>query len=471
MMSFRKRLAIGHMIAVVCVLGVAASAASWGLASMVRGQLDASLLSLAETELSLLPADANQPIAVHEVAPESVPSFKRLDRLVQIIDDKGHALARSANLGTAALPASPSVLADLARGQTVFQTLDGFGDEPVRVAVLPVHDHGTVRGILVAGSLDDVNHVVRSATLLLVVMGLALILAVGLAGTLLTKRAFRAIDDVVDRARRIGESNFAERLPHPGTRDEIGKLVDTLNAMLDRLERGFESQRRFTADASHELRSPLSRLRTEMEVALRRPRDRTEYVETLQSCLEEVDRLTQLVEELLTLARLDAGQAREPAERVALDRIIQDVARRFEPQARERNVRIRTRVENPVVAEIGRGPASVVLANLIDNAVKFSPAGGAVTVSLSDEPGEAVVSVTDEGPGIRDEDLPHVFERFYRGQAARAGAAPGVGLGLALTQEIVRAHGGRIQVINGPGQGATFALRLPRVASAETGDA
>ncbi len=151
--------------------------------------------------------------------------------------------------------------------------------------------------------------------------------------------------------------------------------------------------------------------------------------------------------------------------------IIQDVARRFEPQARERNVRIRTRVENPVVAEIGRGPASVVLANLIDNAVKFSPAGGAVTVSLSDEPGEAVVSVTDEGPGIRDEDLPHVFERFYRGQAARAGAAPGVGLGLALTQEIVRAHGGRIQVFNGPGQGATFALRLPRVASAETGDA
>ena len=106
-----------------------------------------------------------------------------------------------------------------------------------------------MRGILVAGSLDDVNHVVRSATVLLIVMGIALVLAVGLAGTLLTKRAFKAIDDVVDRARRIGESNFAERLPHPGTRDEIGKLIDTLNAMLDRLERGFESQRRFTADA------------------------------------------------------------------------------------------------------------------------------------------------------------------------------------------------------------------------------
>ncbi|MEJ0038197.1 MAG: ATP-binding protein [Gammaproteobacteria bacterium] len=468
MMSFRKRLAIGHMIAVVCVLAVAASAAGWGLARMVRGELDTALLSLAQTELALLPMDASEPILIHEVPTEREPSFTRLDRLVQIIDADGRPLARSANLGKASLPASPSLLAELAQGHTVFETLDAFGDEPVRVVVLPVRGHANVRAIQVAGSLDDVNRVVRSATLLLVGMGIALVVAVGLAGTLLTQRAFQAIDDVVDHARRIGESNFAERLPHPGTRDEIGKLVDTLNAMLERLERGFESQRRFTADASHELRSPLSRLRTEMEVALRRPRDRTEYVETLQSCLEEVDRLTQLVEELLTLARLDAGQAREPVERVALDRIIQDVARRFEPQARERHIRIRTRIDSPVIAEIGRGPASLVLANLIDNAVKFSPVGGAVTVSLSDEPGEVLVSVTDEGPGIGAEDLPHVFERFYRGQAARAGHAPGVGLGLALTQEIVRAHGGRIEAFSGPGQGATFALRLPRIPNEES---
>ncbi len=465
MMSFRKRLALGHMIAVACVLAIAASGAWLGLSRMVRAELDTALLELAETESALLPAQAGQPIVIHEVAPEGGPSFRRLDRLVQIIDGEGHALARSANLGKATLPASSSLLDELAQGHTVFRTLHSFGDEPVRMVAIPVRGHADVRGIQVAGSLDDVNHVVRSVTLMLVVMGVALILAVGLAGTLLTKRAFKAIDNVVDRARRIGESNFAERLPHPGTPDEIGKLIDTLNAMLDRLEHGFESQRRFTADASHELRSPLSRLRTEMEVALRRPRDRAEYVETLQSCLEEVDRLTLLVEELLTLARLDAGQAREPVERVGLDRIIQDVARRFEPQARERGVQIRTRIEGPVVADIGRGPASLVLANLIDNAVKFSPAGGAVTVSLADGPDEAVVSVTDEGPGIGAEDLPHVFERFYRGQAARAGHAPGVGLGLALTQTIVRAHGGRIEAFNRPEKGTVFALRLPRVKS------
>ena len=462
MLSFRQRLAIAHMAAIVIVLTLAAFGAYWGLARAVHGQLDAALLALAETEQGLLPETSDQPIIVHEVTPGRAPSFARLDRLVQIIDDTGHPLARSANLGKASLPAPPSLLADLAEGRIVFETLHGFGDEPVRMVAVPISGHGRVRGIQVAGSLDDVNKVVRSASVLFVIMGVALILAVGLAGASLTQRVFRAIDNVVQRARRIGEANLSERLPHPGTRDEIGRLVDTLNAMLDRLERGFESQRRFTADASHELRSPLSRLRTEMEVALRRPRDRTEYVETLQSCLEEVDRLTALVEELLTLARLDAGHERRPVERVALDRIIAEVAQRFEGPARERGVRIDTQIGESVMAAIGRGPASLVLANLIDNAVKFSPSGGAVTVSVLESDAEAVVTVTDEGPGIRHEELPHVFERFYRGQAARASLTPGVGLGLALSQAIVRAHGGRIEAFNPPGRGAAFTVRLPR---------
>jgi two-component system OmpR family sensor kinase len=235
--------------------------------------------------------------------------------------------------------------------------------------------------------------------------------------------------------------------------------------MLERLERGFEAQRRFTADASHELRSPLSRLRTEMEVALRRPRDTPEYVETLRSCLEEVRRLTMLVEELLALARLDAGGERGPVERVALDSVIREVAQRYEQQARERAVHIDASASTRVVAQIGQGPASLVVANLIDNAVKFSPAGGAVTVRVSESGAEALVAITDDGPGIQQDELPRVFERFYRGRNARTGAAPGVGLGLALTQAIVRAHGGHIEVFNQPGRGASFCVHLPRAAA------
>jgi len=463
--NFRQRLAITHTAVIVIVLGVAAFGAYSSLGRAVHAQLDAALLALAETEQGLLPSAPDQPIVVHDVTQARAPSFVRLDRLVQIIDDNGVPVARSANLGTAALPAPPSLLTELAAGHTVFDTLQGFGDEPVRIVSVPITGHGNVRAIQVAGSLDDVNNVERSAAVLFVTMGVALIVAVALAGAALTKRAFRAIDDVVQQARRIGEANLSERLPHPGTNDEIGRLVETLNAMLARLERGFESQRRFTADASHELRSPLSRLRTEMEVALRRSRDSAEYVETLKSCLEDVDRLTALVDELLTLARLDAGGERGPIEHVALDRVIEEVAHRLEPLARERQVRIETRIAESIVADIGRGPASLVLANLVDNAVKFSPSGGCVTVSLAGDDAEAIVAVTDEGPGVQREELPHVFERFYRGQAARTALTPGVGLGLALSQAIVRAHGGRIDAVNRPERGATFSVHLARAAT------
>ena len=326
---------------------------------------------------------------------------------------------------------------------------------------LPVHARGSLWAVQVAGSLDDVNNIVHSASLLFLVMGCALLVAVGAAGTLLTRRVFNAINQVVRQARQIGESNLSQRLPHPGTSDEIASLVDTLNKMLDRIEQSFEGQRRFTADASHELRSPLSRLRTELEVAMRRPRHRAEYVETLRSCLEEVERLTRLVEELLALARLDVSPERAAAEAVSLNRLAQEAAERLEPLARERQVQINLEPSPPMTVRIGRGPASLVFANLIDNAVKFSPAGGRVTVRLAIDGPEAVMSVCDTGPGIRPDELPHLFERFYRGSSTHEGSAPGVGLGLALSQAIAKAHGGRIDASNVPGGGALFAVRLP----------
>jgi two-component system OmpR family sensor kinase len=288
-------------------------------------------------------------------------------------------------------------------------------------------------------------------------------LTVGGAGAVLTGRIFRAIDDVVRQARHIGEASLAERLPHAGTQDEIGRLVDTLNEMLSRLEQSFEVQRRFTADASHELRSPLSRLRVEIEVALRRPRDASEYVETLCSCLEEVDRLTRLVEELLALARLDAGQERRTSQAVSLQRLAQEALARLEVFARERSVHIALEQSSPETAKVAHAPASLVLANLLDNAVKFSPPGGRVTVHMGTDGSEAVVSVCDSGPGIRIDELPHLFERFYRGSSAHA-SSPGVGLGLALSQAIAQAHGGRIDASNLPAGGALFRVRLPLAA-------
>ena len=464
MLSFRTRLALGHLAAVVAVLAVAAFAAHWSLSRAVHGQLDAALLALAETETAMLPADARQEGAtVHDLPGGAAPpSFVRLDRLVQIVNADGRVVARSANLGEAQLPVPAALLARLAAGETVFETLEGFGEEPVRMVSVPAPGHVPMLAVQVAGSLDDVNHVVGSASMLFFVMGAALILAVGTAGALLTRRAFRAIDEVVQQARRIGETSMGERLPHPGTNDEIGRLVDTLNEMLARLEQGFEAQRRFTADASHELRSPLSRLRTELEVTLRRPRDAAAYVSALHSCLEEVERLTLLVEELLVLARIDAGQERGPVETVSLNALAEEAVRRLQPMARERQIEIVLAPSAPLTAAVASSAAGLVLANLLDNAVKFSAAGHAVSVSIAADGDEALLRVTDAGPGLHRDELAHLFERFYRGGAARAQATPGVGLGLALSQAIVHSYGGRIEASNAPGGGACFTIRFPR---------
>lgn len=462
MLSFRGRLALVHFAVIVLVLALAGVAGYWSLYRVVHGQLDAALLALAESESAMLAENPSQPITIHEVPPGPLPpSFARLDRLLQVIDADGRVLAHSANLGAARLPATPALLERLATGETVFETLPHFGEEPTRMVSVPVQLHGTGLAIQVAGSLDDVNHVMRSASLLFIAMGLALILAVGSAGAVLTRRVFRTIDDVVRQARHIGEASLSERLYHPGTQDEMGRLVGTLNAMLDRLEQSFEIQRRFTSDASHELRSPLSRLRTELEVTLRRPRETTEYEETLRSCLEEVERLTLLVEELLTLARLDADQQREPAEPILLNNVIEETVRRLEPIAQERRIDMVCEVSPPVTARISQEAASLVLANLLDNAMKFSPSGGRVSIRLASGDSEAIITVCDQGPGIRIDELPQVFERFYRGTDARANGTPGVGLGLALAQTIVHAHRGRIVASNQPEGGTQFVVGLP----------
>ncbi len=425
MLSLRKRLALAYMGVIVGVVALAAAGAHWSLARAVHGQLDAALLALAETELAMLPAAAGPAVAVHDYSRESTapPSLVRLDRLVQIIDADGHPMARSANLGEATLPAAAALRARLAAGETVFETLDSFGEEPVRMVSVPVQGHGGVLAVQVAGSLDDVNHVVDSASLLFVVMGVALLLAVGAAGALLTRGAFRAIDEVVRQAHRIGGTRLGERLPHPGTRDEIGRLVDTLNEMLSRLEQGFEA---------------------------------------LRSSMEEVERLTLLVEELLTLARIDAGQERGSVEAIALGELVEDAVRRLQPSARERQVEIVVRPGAPVEAMAARGAVSLVLANLLDNAVKFSPPGRQVRVEMDSEDRSAVVRVIDAGPGIRQDEIPHLFERFHRGANTRSEHIPGVGLGLAISQAIAASCGGRVEAGNAIGGGAVFALRLPR---------
>ncbi|WP_332852082.1 ATP-binding protein [Duganella sp. S19_KUP01_CR8] len=465
-LNFRRRLALVQTAVIVSVLSVAAIAGYLSLSDAVNEQLDGALLALAETESAMLRAAPDQQPKVHDAEQGATPpSLARLDRWVQIVDAQGRVVARSANLGAASLPAPPALLARMAAGDTMFQTLDHFAEEPVRIVSLPVQTKPFRYTVQVAGSLDDVRHVVASASRMFLGMALVLLVALTVASASITRWVFRSIDDIVRQAQRIGDANLDHRLPHPGTRDEIGRLVDTLNDMLDRIDQSFQIQRRFTSDASHELRSPLSRLRAEIEITLRRPRDTAEYVDTLRSCMEEVERLTLLVEELLALARYDAGQDRDASAATALDQIAAGAIERARPMAQQRNVSLSLQAgAAPVRAAIGEGAATLIIVNLLENAVKFTPAGGAVSIDVTQDGDCACLRIADSGPGISVDDMPHLFDRFYRGASARSGDVAGVGLGLALTQTIVHGHGGRIEAANLPAGGAAFTVHLPRAA-------
>lgn len=465
-LSFKARLTLGHLAAVTLILAVTALTANWALSRAVLSQIiDGAILALAEAEAAALVENPHMPARVHEMAPgTAAPSFARLDKFVQIVRMDGQVIARSGTLGSARLPTKPGLLAQLQEGQTVFATVDDFGEEPVRMVSLPVDAAGTRYAVQVAMSLDDAYTILRSARLLFTGMAVSILVGVGLIGVALTRRALRPIDRIVSRAREIGEGSLSERLPRPAQQDEIGRLVDTLNEMLGRIHESFEIQRRFTADAAHELQSPLSRLRTEIEVTLRRHRDTADYEQALRSCLDKVERLSILTRELLTLARLDAEQGRAVAVgTVALAPVLDGVVRRLGTEAERRHVTIAVHKSQALSLSVrcGEGLADLVFTNLLDNAVKFTPPGGQVIVDAAAEGPEVIVAITDSGPGIPPDEIPLVFERFYRGRAARAKDSRGFGLGLAISRAAVENHGGQLSVESAAGCGSTFRVRFP----------
>jgi two-component system, OmpR family, sensor kinase len=462
-LSFKTRLWLGHVGVLAVLLTLTAIGADWAFRRVVLGRIiDDSILWLASTEAATIEADPRRVVHIHDTAPGTgPPSFTRLDKFVQITDLDGRVAARSMTLGTASLPTSPGLLARLRDGETVFATVTDFGEEPIRMVSLPVEVGGKRYAIQVAMSLDDAYAVTRAGRWLFLGMSLVILTAIGLTSALLATNALRPIDRMVRRARSIGEANLADRLPHPGTVDEIGRLVETLNEMLGRLEQSFEVQRRFTADASHELRSPLSRLRAELEVTLRRPRSPGEYEETLRSCLEEVQRVQDLIEELLELARIDAQQP-ESAKPVAIIDIVEAAVAVVRPKAEQHGVAVAVGGLPELLVHAAPVAAKVALANILDNAVKFSPSGGRVTIAVAAAPAEAIIAVSDTGPGVSPEDAGRLFQRFFRGKASRSTDAPGVGLGLAISRALVERQGGHISVDARAETGATFRVHLPR---------
>ncbi|HJY78444.1 MAG TPA: ATP-binding protein, partial [Burkholderiales bacterium] len=289
-------------------------------------------------------------------------------------------------------------------------------------------------------------------------------LAVALAivgGYFLAGRVLAPVGRMADKARRMTAESLAERLPVVNPRDEFGRLGTVFNDMLSRVQDSFESLRRFTADASHELRTPLTAMRSVGEVALQADRDPARYRDVIGSMLEEVDRLTALVENLLTLTRADAGKIAVNREVSDLREFASSTANHLRPLAEENQQSLELEPGRPTMASFDPKILRLALVNLIHNAIKYAPTGGRVRLRVKTRSnGDAVVEVDDNGPGIPVEHRERVFERFYRIDSGRASDTGGAGLGLAIARWAVEANGGRIEVENGAPSGSVFRIVL-----------
>src|SRR6202034_1598688 len=364
------------------------------------------------------------------------------------------------------LRAHPSVLMPPDQVKRPVNRSRRIDDKPFRFFFQKLSVNGHVFTVEMGAPADDAVetlHLFRSY--LLMFAPLLLIVAAGV-GYWMSRRALSPVDELVRTAREVSGANLNSRLQKLETGDELQRLSDTLNEMLDRIESAFLKITQFTADSSHELRTPVSLIRTEAELALRRSRSVAEYKESLHHILMEAERTTALIEQLLALARVDSGRETLLMQPVDLRETIRNVVDGWRQIATIRNLQFSASVAARDLFVLGEETALRRLGDiLLDNAFKYTPSPGTVHLSLEPKGDSAVIAVEDSGVGVAEEDQGKIFERFYRIDKSRHRAQGGAGLGLAIAQWIVLQHRGSIAVVSRPGSGAVFRVNLPRVAA------
>ena len=423
------------------------------LAASLDGALDQSLRARA-ADVAALVAQADT--GLRDSRPGSYGGEG--SGFAQVLDRRGNVFDQTPGLPRLPL-LSPSQLSRARRESLLIADARRAGDE-VRLLASPVTAQGQRLVVVVGAPLGLRDEALSGLRNELLVGGPIALLLASLIGYLVAAGALRPVERMRIRADAISDRQLAERLPVPRTHDEIGRLGETLNAMLQRIEGGVKRERGFLADASHELRTPLSLLRAEVELALETPHSNNELVLALRSIGEEADRLSQLAEDLLLLNRIDEGLLPLRREPIPLDDLLAGVAIRFDRRAGETGRLIET-AGGGLMVSVDRLRLEQALGNLIENALRYG--SGTIRLSATDQKGRLEVHVTDEGEGLPAGFAPRAFERFSRANEARSSA--GAGLGLAIVKAIVEAHGGTVAAENRRQGGADICLLFPKVTS------
>jgi heavy metal sensor kinase len=431
----------------------------------LRDNIDASLKSVAQAIADSSRRHSSLGTPLDDLLDSMLPPGLT-ERFFSLLDPFGRPDPRIATRSRLQLPLSVDALRNAEHGKETYQTLPmpGVSSSPVRMLTLPVIERGRIIHLVQVAMPLESAEAARSR-FLLILLSLAPLALGGVAagGWFLAGRTLAPVDRMVETARKIEAEDLSQRIETGESNDELGRLATVINDMLTRLESSFTAVRHFSADAAHELRTPLTILKGEIEVALRAPRSDEEYRRVLESCLEEVDRLSTLVQDLLFLARSDSGNLEVGKTPVNLSDIVADVALPLQALAETAEVTFVVAASTPAWVEGNDSMLFRLLFNLGENAIKYTPADGKVEIVLQPDVQNAILEVRDTGPGISPEEQERIFDRFYRGDPARSRG--GTGLGLTLARSIVFLHHGHISVESTAGQGSRFRVVLPLTAS------
>jgi heavy metal sensor kinase len=453
-LAIRAKLTTWYSMILAVALCSFGAVAYFAMNGSIRATVDADLRARLEGVRAIIDEDAPKGAAALEDEIKEFADGLGVDGRVRVAGADGTVIFSSQNLDPKRMR---SRYARLSRPFNQRLDSDAF-----RVLHVQQEIGGARYDITLAVSIDGYNRALRSFGIGLFFAVPALLSVAAAGGYWMSRRALEPVDEITRTARSIGIRDLAQRLAVSNSGDELARLAETLNEMLARLETAFQRITQFTADASHELRTPVAVVRTSAELALSKPRSEGEYREVLALILSETEKISRLIEQLLELARADSGSVELALTRTDLREPLREACRQASFLAESKEIEFRAKIPEQAIWVAGESSALEKLFMIVlDNAVKYTASRGHIEVSIKADGQFAVIDVNDTGIGIGSEDIPHVFERFYRVDKARSRESGGIGLGLAIGKWIAQTHRGDISVQSEPHKGSTFQIKLP----------
>ncbi|OPY66759.1 MAG: Sensor kinase CusS [Syntrophorhabdus sp. PtaU1.Bin002] len=427
----------------------------------LQKSIDAKIRSIGEVLSSSITETHNTSIFGNfERYLENVLGRKPKGKFIQIMDSSGRIGAKMSDIEGETLPTSFSTLESALRGEIVYETIERVTPR-IRMVTIPIAENKKVSSVVQVGtSLEDFDETMRKLLIIMIISIPTSISVTIVVGYFMAKKALRPVDQIRRAAVKISSSNLDEKIDIVGRRDELGRLAETFNAMIGRLKDAFQRVNQFSIDVSHELKTPLTILKGATEVALRKEREKEDYKGLLKSNLEEIDRMSRIIDDLLLLSKADAKEITLNLEEIALRDLIMGVCMDMKIFADKKGIEIDVGDLEDVRLKGDELKIRRMLWNIVENGIKYTENGGKIFISSYVNDGYARIDVKDSGAGISEEDIRFIFDRFYRADRSRRRES-GSGLGLSISKWIAEAHGGNIEVKSWPGQGSLFSMKLP----------